>query len=245
MLAYTQAEDLLDVCYTIQSSSLKPAYNLLYLKVKPGKTMARAAKMTYDADSDAKANATIRDDNWSLLLRQVGNNRDEQAFSKLFEHFSPLIKGFCLNAASQALPPDSADEVVQEVMIKVWQKSPSYDASKSAASTWIYTVMRNCRIDLMRKGKRHQIDSDPLEADDIWDETREAQPFTYLQQSRNEDMFQESFKKLPNEQRQVLTQVYMQGKSHSEIAEQTGLPLGTVKSRVRMGLKKLQTLVKH
>ena len=185
------------------------------------------------------ATSNIRQDNWSQLLTKVAQHRDQMAFSRLFEHFAPLIKGFCLANANQRLPGEAADELVQEVMVKVWIKSPYYDASKAAASTWIFTVMRNCRIDIMRRNNRHLINWDAVEVDDIWDEDSDHQPFVRLQQVRDEQRISESFSGLPVEQKQVLTQVYMQGKSHSEIADETGLPLGTVKSRVRMGLKKL------
>ena len=163
----------------------------------------------------------VRDDTWSRLLMQVGQERNQQAFAKLFGHFAPLIKGFCLANPSSSLPGEAADELVQEVMFKVWTKAPSYDASKAAASTWIFTVMRNCRIDMMRRNSRHQVNSADVDVDDIWDEELDHQPFVRLQQARNEDMIQKSFATLPIEQKQALTQVYMQGKSHSEIAEET------------------------
>jgi len=184
-----------------------------------------------------------RDDTWSRLLEKVGQARDEQAFAQLFSHFAPLIKGFCLGNLNSNFPADAADEVVQEVMFKVWQKSPGFDSTKAAASTWIYTVMRNCRIDLMRRNKRTPADSDAIEIDDIWDEADDDRAFVYLQQSNNEVLIEKSFTHLPPEQRQVLTQVYMQGKTHQQISDETGLPLGTVKSRVRIGLKKMQTLI--
>lgn len=184
-----------------------------------------------------------RDDIWSKLLRQVGHARDEEAFAQLFAHFAPLIKGFCLGNLNSSFPADAAEEVVQEVMFRVWQKSPTYDPSKAAASTWIYTVMRNCRIDLMRRNQRTPVEESPIDIDDIWDEADDDQAFVYMQQSSNEALIDKSFSQLPPEQRQVLTQVYMQGKTHQQIAQETGLPLGTVKSRVRIGLKKMQTLI--
>lgn len=184
-----------------------------------------------------------RDDTWSCLLTSVGQSRDEAAFAKLFAHFAPLIKGFCLGNLNSSFPADAADEIVQEVMFKVWQKSPSYDATKAAASTWVYTVMRNCRIDLMRRNRRSTSDSGVIDIEDIWDESAEDQAYVYLMQATNEAMVQQSFAQLPVEQRQVLNQVYMQGKTHQEIATETGLPLGTVKSRVRIGLKKMQILI--
>lgn len=184
-----------------------------------------------------------RDDTWSKLLERVGQSRDEEAFAQLFAHFAPLIKGFCLGNLNANFPADAAEEVVQEVMFKVWQKSPGYDATKAAASTWIYTVMRNCRIDLMRRNQRTPTDSDVIDVEDIWSEADDDQAFVYLQQASNEALIDRSFIQLPPEQRQVLTQVYMQGKTHQQIANETGLPLGTVKSRVRIGLKKMQALI--
>jgi RNA polymerase sigma-70 factor (ECF subfamily) len=184
-----------------------------------------------------------RDDNWSRLLERVGQTRDEEAFAELFAHFAPLIKGFCLGNLNSNFPADAAEEVVQEVMFKVWQKSPGYESTKAAASTWIYTVMRNCRIDLMRRNKRTPTDREGIDIDDIWDEADDDQAYVHLQQASNEALIERSFTQLPPEQRQVLTQVYMQGKTHQQIAGETGLPLGTVKSRVRIGLKKMQTLI--
>lgn len=185
--------------------------------------------------------AKVRDDDWSQLLKEVGDTRNEQAFARLFQHFAPLIKGFCISNGNQSLPGEAAEELVQEVMVKVWLKSPSFDPAKAAASTWIFTVMRNCRIDMLRRNSRHQINQDPIDVDEIWDDSSANEPFVRLQQARHEELVKESFSVLPVEQKQVLAQVYMQGKSHSEIAEESGLPLGTVKSRVRMGLKKLHT----
>ena len=181
-----------------------------------------------------------RTDEWSALLGRVGQLQDQQAFKALFDHFAPLIKGFCLNNTNQGFSSDAAEEIVQEVMLKIWQKAPSYDPSKAAASTWIYTVMRNARIDLIRRNKRHQTDSDPVDVDDLWDEDSDTGPVVQFQKLRDQEVIKESFKVLPSEQRQALTEVYMKGKSHSEVANETGLPLGTVKSRVRMGLQKIE-----
>lgn len=181
-----------------------------------------------------------RTDTWSEYLGRVGKQRDQQAFKALFDHFAPLIKGFCLNNTNQSFSSDAAEEVVQEVMLKVWQKAPSYDPSKAAASTWVYTVMRNARIDMMRRNKRHKTDSDPIDVEDLWDEDSDTGPVVQFQKLRDQEVVKESFRILPVEQRQALTEVYMKGKSHSEVASETGLPLGTVKSRVRMGLQKIE-----
>jgi RNA polymerase sigma factor (sigma-70 family) len=185
-----------------------------------------------------------RDDLNSQLLLRVGQQQDKQAFAELFRIYAPLIKGFAVSHANAKFPADAAEELVQEVMFKVWLKAESFEPSKSSANTWVYTVMRNCRIDLLRRNSRRYFGESAMDIDDIWDEADDNLPLVYLQQSRNESLVADSFSTLPDEQRQALTYVYMHGKSHSEIAEETGLPLGTVKSRVRMGLKKLQQLLK-
>ncbi|WP_086933551.1 sigma-70 family RNA polymerase sigma factor [Agarilytica rhodophyticola] len=180
-----------------------------------------------------------REDSWSTLLTRIAQHHDEHAFAELFQHFAPLIKGFCQSNITY-LSSEAADELVQEVMFKVWQKSANFDSSKASASTWIFTITRNARIDYLRKNSKHQLLSQPLETDDIWDEAADNQPFIYLQQNRQQQEIVSFLESLPKEQRSCIRKVYMEGKSHTEIADELKLPLGTVKSRVRLGLKKLQ-----
>ncbi|TQV80070.1 sigma-70 family RNA polymerase sigma factor [Exilibacterium tricleocarpae] len=182
-----------------------------------------------------------RRDDWSNLLSQVGKQRDRSAFKELFKHFAPLIKGYSLSKMPAAAGPHGGDELVQEVMLKVWQKAPYFDPRKAAASTWIYTIARNCRIDLLRRGAKHQ--STSLAADDVWQQEDENEPYSLLQHTRNQDSIRSSFRELPPEQSHILTKVYMEGKSHAEVAQELDLPLGTVKSRVRLAIKKLQVLI--
>lgn len=182
----------------------------------------------------------VRDDNWSMLLTRVGRDRDEAAFAEVFDHFAPLIKGFCQGNLS-FLAADAADELVQEVLFKVWQRSTDFDPSRASASTWIFTITRNARIDYLRKHTKHETQDQLLETEDIWDEDTDNQPFVYLQKNREEREVESYLKSIPSEQSQCLEKVYIEGKSHAEIAEELGLPLGTVKSRVRLGLKKLQS----
>ena len=176
-----------------------------------------------------------RDDEWTLCLQQVADNQDREAFSKLFGHFAPLIKAFAINGS--ALAASHADELVQEVMIKVWQKATAFNPHKAAASTWIYTIARNCRTDMYRRLQKFDT---PISADDIWPEAETEELFAAVQQKRDAARIKEMLAGLPHEQSQILVKVYMEGKSHSEVAEELDLPLGTVKSRVRLAMKKLQ-----
>lgn len=186
-----------------------------------------------------------RDDEWSTLLVKVGVSRDRVAFERLFTHFAPLIKGFQFSRGGQSSAPEAADELVQEVMFRVWRKAPSFDPARSSASTWVFTIMRNCRIDALRRNSRQPDTDDSLEVDDIWDDRFDNQPLVHLQQSRSQATVESGLSSLPPEQSHVIEKAYLEGKSHSEISVELGLPLGTVKSRVRLALKKLQsTLVR-
>lgn len=189
------------------------------------------SNITVDADGR-------RDDEWSLCLRRVADHQDRQAFAQLFAHFAPLIKAFGYNGSQ--LAANNADELVQEVMIKVWQKAGGYNPKKAAASTWIYTIARNCRTDMYRRLQKFDT---PINADDIWPDGDTAELFAELQQRRDATRVKQLLKELPHEQGQILVKVYMEGLSHSECAQALDLPLGTVKSRVRLAMRKLQLMV--
>lgn len=206
-----------------------------------GDLQARGARAS-SAPMNTAVAATSGPDAWTERLQRVAAARDRQAFAELFAHFAPLLKAFALSSpgmSSNAL----AEELVQEVMLKVWNRASTFDASKAAASTWIYTLARNCRIDLLRRRNRLREDVD---VDELWDFGTEADaPESSLYRERSERDVRESLRTLPAEQRQVIAKVYMEGKSHSEVAEELGLPLGTVKSRIRLALSKLEVMLQR
>jgi RNA polymerase sigma factor (sigma-70 family) len=176
-----------------------------------------------------------RIDEWSECLTLIARNQDRAAFSRLFRHFAPLMKAFALSGST--LSANHADELVQEVMLKVWQKAGGFNAEKAAASTWIYTIARNCRTDLYRRLQKFDT---PLSAEDMSGSQESEEAFVVLHQKRSRDRIRGLIKELPNDQAQILTKVYMEGKTHSEVSGELELPLGTVKSRVRLALQKLQ-----
>lgn len=187
---------------------------------------------------------------WNSLLEKVAQEQDRRSFQSLFEHFAPLIKAFAYKVPSVSQTEAFADELVQETMLKVWVKADSFDASRASASTWIFTIARNTRIDLLRKYSRHHTNAvstesiaDMLETQDIWFEELENDVFNHLAQLRNKHVIHESLKGLPEEQSYILEKVYLEDKSHSEVASELALPLGTVKSRVRLALKKLRITI--
>jgi RNA polymerase sigma-70 factor (ECF subfamily) len=176
-----------------------------------------------------------RTDEWSECLTLIAEHEDRAAFTRLFRHFAPLIKAFALSGSS--LSATHADELVQEVMLKVWQKARAFNPEKAAASTWVYTIARNCRTDMFRRLQKFDT---PLAAEDFSPEQDEEEPFAQLQSKRSGERIRELMAELPADQTQILAKVYMEGKSHAEAAAELDLPLGTVKSRVRLAIQKLQ-----
>lgn len=175
-------------------------------------------------------------------IARIASHRDKSAFALLFDHYVPLIRAYSL-----AREPGAnliADELAQEVMIRVWLKAGSYNAQLSNINTWIFTLARNCRIDYLRRNGRFVSDIDPTEIfNNIEDDG--PGPFQLAHQIRLEENIKSGLDKLPREQSEILTKVYLEGKSHQQTSTELKLPLGTVKSRVRLALKKLQVLVKR
>jgi RNA polymerase sigma factor (sigma-70 family) len=190
----------------------------------------------FDDETDSQIEPSgKRTDEWSECLTLIGQHEDRAAFTRLFRHFAPLMKAFALSGST--LSANNADELVQEVMLKVWQKAGAFNAEKAAASTWIYTIARNSRTDLFRRLQKFDT---PLSADDVSGSQESEEAFMVLHQKRGRDKIRGLIDELPNDQAQILAKVYMEGKSHSEVAGELDIPLGTVKSRVRLALQKLQ-----
>ena len=181
-----------------------------------------------------------RKDEWSERLVTIAESGDRAVFARLFRHFAPLIKAFAISGST--LAANHADELVQEVMLKVWQKAAAYNPRKAAASTWIYTIARNCRTDMYRRLQKFDT---PLSAEDLWVEEVGEEPFVAVRQRRNAERVRGMLGELPHAQAHILSKVYMEGKSHSEVARELNLPLGTVKSRVRLAMRKLQILAER
>lgn len=179
---------------------------------------------------------------WQQCISAIANSQDEQAFSMLFDDFAPKIKAFSLAAHPGATMV--ADELVQEVMLKVWNKAHLYNQQKASVTTWIYTLARNARIDYLRRNGRF---SSEICSDDVYAGILDDSPdvFALTQQRQVEQHIRESLDELPQDQRQVLAKVYMEGKTHQQTAEELHLPLGTVKSRVRLALGKLEVMLRR
>lgn len=171
--------------------------------------------------------------NWDVMLVRVGRDRDKAAFAALFEYFAPRIKSFLLRLGTDM---SLCEEIAQEAMIMVWRRAETYNPSQSGASTWIFTIARNKRIDRLRRENRPLPDlADPAFAPEPV-ETGEKTIF----RQQEEEKIRHALKNLPDEQAKMIFSAYYEEKSHREIADESGVPLGTVKSRIRLALNRLR-----
>lgn len=170
------------------------------------------------------------------LLRKISETKDAEAFRMLFESYAPRIKAFMMGSGTDAA---TADDLAQEAMSAVWRKASLYSPEKGNPTTWIFTIVRNLRIDKIRKERVWQPlpeDHNELPADDIPADELVAR------QERAAGL-QQALDQLPAEQFEVISLSYVQGLAHSEIAKRLDLPIGTVKSRMRLAYQKLRPLV--
>ena len=174
-------------------------------------------------------------DDLAELLHRIALHKDRKAFQDLFETMAPKLKAFVMKAG---VTESLAEEVVQESMLAVWRKAGTFDAKKASAATWLFTIVRNKRIDIQRKSSNREISSEDLypgeqEADES------APPDEQVSEKKQADILKSMLKNLPPEQLQVVYKVYYEDKTHATVAEEMGLALGTVKSRIRLALAKL------
>ena len=165
---------------------------------------------------------------WMLAVR---DERDKAAFGQLFDHFASRLKGFFMRQGSAAA---EAEELVQEVMLTVWRRAGSFDPHRGQVSAWIYQIARNRQIDVIRKERRpvpEELREDPgVEPD--------AAHLLALEQEAGQ--LRQALGRLNPDQREMIEKAYLGELTHQEIAAVTGLPLGTIKSRIRLGLERLK-----
>lgn len=168
---------------------------------------------------------------WVAEMDRIKTLRDQAAFADLFDYFAPRLKGFLMRGGtSEAL----AEEIAQEVMAIVWTKADMFDASRASVSTWIFTIARNRKIDVLRKTQR------PEPEDLSWGPEAEPDQADRLSAQQEQSQLKTAMSRLPQKQRELVERAYFSDQSHSQIASETGLPLGTIKSRIRLALDRLR-----
>ena len=190
-----------------------------------------AARLDGRMQLDAKGLESARQ--FADLVEAVAERRDIAAFSQLFAHFGPRLRAYFrrLGAAD-----DVAEELMQDVMLALWRRAELFDRNRATVATWLFTIARNRRVDALRRERRPEFDpNDPVlvrEVDRSADGAIEAD-----QVARR---LHEAFACLPAEQATLVRRSFFDDKSHSVIAQELNLPLGTVKSRLRLALAKLR-----
>jgi RNA polymerase sigma-70 factor, ECF subfamily len=172
----------------------------------------------------------VRQQGW---LAAIAAERDTGAFIALFNYFAPRLKAYMKKLGTSE---ELAEELAQDVMFIVWRKAETYDPAKSAASSWIFTIARNLRIDALRREQRRMIDT----ADPSLEPTPAPMPDVQLQAAQQARRVRAALDTLPREQATVVSLAFYEGKSHGEIACHLAIPLGTVKSRMRLAFQHIR-----
>ena len=169
------------------------------------------------------------------LLTAIAADSDRDAFAQLFAHFAPRRKA---HFRARGVVEQQAEEITQEVMLRVWRRAGQFDPRRGSASTWIFSVARNCYIDLVRKERVFEPEADEAVVVDP-----EAPTDERIADGERMAALQAALARLPSEQGRVLEDAYLGGRSFPEIAERQGLPLGTVKTRARLAIERLRAML--
>jgi RNA polymerase sigma factor (sigma-70 family) len=177
---------------------------------------------------------------WADLIGRVASQGDREAFKSLFEHFAPRVKGFMLKAGCDTA---EAEEIAQDTMIAVWRKAGQFDPSTTGVAAWIFTIARNLRIDALRRAARGRRSSAFAEQADDADPADTAD--ILMLRVEDASRVKVAIDRLPKEQSSVIKLSFIEERPHPEIATLLGIPLGTVKSRIRLAMNRLRDLLEE
>lgn len=202
----------------LQSWTFRPPW-----PAKP-RAKARVRATVTNASESGRLNAAVL---------AVARQRDRKAFQDLFDHFAPRVKGYLMRqGAANAV----AEDLAQEALLAVWRKAALFDPAKASASTWIFTIARNLRIDAIRKERRPELDAN----DPALQPSADREVGETMDWAQAEDRLRAALANLPLEQARIIELSFLAEKPHSTIAIELGLPLGTVKSRIRLAMARLR-----
>ncbi len=183
-----------------------------------------------------RGDRAVTNDDLCDLIERVAATRDRVAFATIFEHFAPRLKAFGMRQGSD---PASAEELAQEALLSVWRKAETFDRTRATVTTWVFTIVRNKRIDMFRRESRPEVALDLAP-----EQVSEADgPDRMLEIDQSGGAVREALRHLPVDQLEVVRKAFFEDKSHSVIAEELNLPLGTVKSRIRLALARLRAAI--
>lgn len=192
---------------------------------------ALASELSSDDEGYVVTVAELSEAPWVDHIRRISLTKDQGSFAELFGYFAPRVKAFLMKSgASEAL----AEECAQDVMATLWHKAHLFDPTRASVSTWIFTIARNKKIDALRKQRR------PEPEDLSWGPEPEPDQADVMAMQQDSRRLEDALKQLPEKQRELIERAYFGDLTHSEIAAETGLPLGTIKSRIRLALERLR-----
>jgi RNA polymerase sigma-70 factor (ECF subfamily) len=185
---------------------------------------------------EGRARKCVRPMSMADFLQRIAEGGDVEAFRKLFEAYAPRVKSYMMRQGADA---NTAEELAQETLLTVWRKASLYSGEKGSATTWIFTIARNLRIDKLRREQTW------VALPDGYDQevSPDATPDEALAEEERRVRVQGALAELPHDQHEAVVLSYIEGLSHSEIAARLGLPLGTVKSRMRLAYLKIREAV--
>lgn len=177
---------------------------------------------------------------WSGQMQAVARSRDQASFMRIYDHFAPRVR---LYLRGLGAPEMVAEELAQEALLRLWQRADSYDAARSTLSTWLFRIARNLHIDRLRRENHWlAVDIDAEDAPQFEQETENPQFSSAETYAAHADL-NERIERLSATQARLIRMSYFEAKSHQQIADELGMPLGTVKSHIRRAFQQLQSSV--
>lgn len=170
------------------------------------------------------------------LIEEIAASRDREAFTRLFEHFAPRVKSLMLRSGASA---GQAEELAQDTLLMVWLKAGLFDSARAGPAAWIFTIARNLRIDRLRRAGR---EANAVMNMDVASDEAERPDELFIMSEQDEGV-RTALAKLNEDQRRVVHLSFVQDKPHAEIASELGIPLGTVKSRIRLAMNRLRQVL--
>jgi len=187
----------------------------------------------------SKCEATTDRVDWARLISAIATDKDRNAFAALFEFFAPRIKSFMQRSGVNEA---AAEELAQEALLAVWRKAELFDPASTGAAAWIFTIARNLRIDAHRREQRNGL-TETSDVDIEFQVDESPQPDRQLAATQAGQRVRDALSQLSSDQMRVVELSFFEEKAHAEIAELLGIPLGTVKSRLRLAMTKLRNLL--
>ncbi|MBO0763392.1 MAG: sigma-70 family RNA polymerase sigma factor [Hyphomicrobiaceae bacterium] len=172
------------------------------------------------------------------LLQRIAERADPAAFRELYEVYGPRVKAYMIRKGADA---GTAEDLAQETLLTVWRKASLYAGDKGSMTTWVFAIARNLRIDRLRR----EVPWQELPEGRLAEASGEPLPDEAMAEKERKQRVQAALAELPAEQRDVVSLAYIEGLSHSEIAERLDVPLGTVKSRMRIAYQKIRQALEN